>query len=75
MKELAVHELRAAMPTIEEMLAEEGEIRITRHGSAIARILPVGGVRDVPSHAALRKRQPRQDVGSEVLLGAERAGA
>jgi antitoxin (DNA-binding transcriptional repressor) of toxin-antitoxin stability system len=72
MKELSTRDVRAVLPQLEEILAREGEIVITRRGKPIARLLPAGGQRAVPSHAALRARMPRLDVGSEALLRLDR---
>jgi antitoxin (DNA-binding transcriptional repressor) of toxin-antitoxin stability system len=41
MKRLSVREVRAELSTLEELLVKEGEVVITRHGRAIARLLPL----------------------------------
>jgi antitoxin (DNA-binding transcriptional repressor) of toxin-antitoxin stability system len=67
MRTLSVRELRVALADLEQLVAREGEIVITRGGKPIARIL-----RWVPSHAEFRSRMPRLEVGSEVLIRQDR---
>ena len=57
MKTLTVREMRAALPRLEELVAKEGEILVTRR---------------LPSHADLRARMCRLSVPSEVLVRADR---
>jgi len=45
---------------------------VTRHGKAIARILPVRRQRQRPSHSDLRNRTERLATGSEILIRGER---
>jgi prevent-host-death family protein len=40
MRSLSVREMRAALPRLEQLLAEEGEVVITRNGRPVARVLP-----------------------------------
>jgi antitoxin (DNA-binding transcriptional repressor) of toxin-antitoxin stability system len=72
MREFSVREIRAALPQLEQILEQEGELVITRHGAPIARLLPAIRKEAVPSHAELRSRMPRLSVGSEVLIRQER---
>jgi len=72
MKSLSIRELRAALPDLENLLAREGEVSITRHGRAVARIVPVERAIEVPSLAGLRARMKPVTVPSEVLLREER---
>lgn len=72
MRSLSVREMRAALPRLEQLLAEEGEIVITRNGKPVARILPTRSHVPIPSHADLRSRMPRLEVGSEVLIRQDR---
>jgi antitoxin (DNA-binding transcriptional repressor) of toxin-antitoxin stability system len=64
--------MRAALPNLERLLAEEGEVVITRNGKPVARILPTRAEKPIPSHADLRSRIPRLEVGSEVLVRQDR---
>jgi antitoxin (DNA-binding transcriptional repressor) of toxin-antitoxin stability system len=72
MRSLSVREMRIALPELERLLREEGECVITRRGQPIARLLPVEGRREVPSHADLRRQMPRLEIGSEVLIREDR---
>ena len=72
MKTLNVRELRAEMPRLRELLAQEHELLLVSNGEAVARILPVPRKRHVPSLAAHRARMPMLDVPSEVLIREER---
>ncbi len=72
MKTLTIREARQALSHLDEMLAAEGELTITRRGKAVARVIPLGGILRVPSHKALREKMPYQDVASEVLIREER---
>ena len=72
MKRLSVREVRAELPRLDKLLGNEGEVLITRHGKAIARLLPVRSARPVQSHAALRASMPRLKIGSERLVRTDR---
>jgi antitoxin (DNA-binding transcriptional repressor) of toxin-antitoxin stability system len=72
MRSLTIREVRAVLPELEQLLREEGECVITRRGQPIARLLPAGPRRAVPSHADLRSQMPRLEVGSEVLIREDR---
>lgn len=72
MRKLSVREVRAALPQLEGILEQEGELVITRNGVPIARVLPAVRREGMPSHAELRRRMPRLSVGSEVLIRQER---
>lgn len=74
MKEVSVREVRSVLAHLDEVLATEGELVITRHGRPIARLLPLAGTADIPSHADFRKTMPRLTVGSEVDIRADRDG-
>ena len=49
MKRITVRETRQGLSRLEELLAG-GEVTITRRGKPVARLLPVGGSRPIPSH-------------------------
>lgn len=72
MKQLNIREMRANLTCLDELLAREGEILITRHGKPIARLVTVRTEQKLPSHAALRARMPRLKMGSEALVRADR---
>jgi antitoxin (DNA-binding transcriptional repressor) of toxin-antitoxin stability system len=72
MRSLSVREMRAALPRLERLLDEEGEIVLTRNGKPVARVLPMVRKGGIPSHADLRARMPRLEVGSEVLIRQDR---
>lgn len=72
MKTLSVREARAALARVDDILAEEGEIVITRRGKPVARLLPARARKPIPSHADLRASIRPQSVPSEVLIRAER---
>lgn len=72
MKTLSIREARQALGQLEELLATEGELTITRRGKPVARVVPVAGPRSMPSHRALRASMPRLRKGSERLVREER---
>jgi prevent-host-death family protein len=72
MRRISVREMRAVLPRLERLLAEEGEVVITRHGKPVARVLPTVREGGIPSHDDLRSRMPRLEVGSEVLIRRDR---
>jgi len=72
MKQLNIREARQSLSQLEKLLAEEGEITITRRGEPIARVVPVSPLRTIPSHQDLRQKMPRMKKGSEALIRAER---
>ena len=72
MKSLSVREVRKELAQIDELVAREGEVIVTRRGKPIARMLPLRSKRPVPSHADLRASMPRLKSGSEKLIRKER---
>ncbi len=74
MKRLNVRQLRAALPRLERVLAEAGEILVTRRGKVLARVVAAAPRPPLPSHTELRAPMPRLAVGSEVAVRAERDG-
>lgn len=72
MRNLSIREIRAALPTLAELVEREGELIITRRGRPIARIVPVGRPRTMPSRVDLRSMTEPLDVPSEILLREER---
>jgi len=72
MKKLTIRQARESLGNLDRLLAEEGEVTITRRGDEIARVVPVGGKRLMPSHAALRRSMRRMRRGSERLVREDR---
>jgi prevent-host-death family protein len=72
MKSMNIREARSALGRLDRLLAEEGEITITRHGRPIARLLAVAGAARMPSHADLRGRLRPLRRPSEDLVRADR---
>lgn len=72
MKTLSIREMRAVLTGLDELLAKEGEILITRRGRAVARLLPVRPTANARSHADLRATMPRLGVGSETVVREDR---
>jgi prevent-host-death family protein len=72
MRSVSIREMRMALPRLEQLLEEEGEIVITRHGRPVARVLPTVAGSGIPSRAELRSKMHRLEVGSEVLIREDR---
>ena len=72
MKKLTIRQTRESLGSLDRLLAEEGEVTITRRGEAIARVVPAGARRPMPSHAALRRSMPRMRRASEQLVREDR---
>jgi antitoxin (DNA-binding transcriptional repressor) of toxin-antitoxin stability system len=73
-KTLTIREARDQMARIEQILAREGEVLLTRRGQPIARILPLTGGRAIPSRAALRRQMTRVKRPSEEIVRDDREG-
>jgi antitoxin (DNA-binding transcriptional repressor) of toxin-antitoxin stability system len=73
MKFLGVREMRAGYDTLQETLAREGEVILTRHGRPFARVLPYGEPpKKMPSLKSFRARQKAQAIPSSVGIRQER---
>jgi antitoxin (DNA-binding transcriptional repressor) of toxin-antitoxin stability system len=72
MKKLTIREARQALSHLENLLAVEGEMMITRRGEPIARLVPIGRKRSIPSHRDLRESMPRMRKGSEKVVRNDR---
>lgn len=72
MKKMTIREARQALSRLTQVLEEEGEVTITRRGREIARMVPVGGKRAIPSHKSLRESMPRLRRGSGRLVREDR---
>jgi antitoxin (DNA-binding transcriptional repressor) of toxin-antitoxin stability system len=73
-KTLSIRQLRAALKRLDQVVAEAGEVLVTRRGRALARILPARSARAIPSRKALRASMPKVDTGSEKLIRSDRDG-
>ncbi len=72
MKNLSIREIRKELAQLDELVAREGEVVVTRHGRPIARLLPLPSKLRMPSHADLRASMPRLENGSEGHVRSER---
>jgi antitoxin (DNA-binding transcriptional repressor) of toxin-antitoxin stability system len=72
MKKLSVREVRRSLSFLDRLLADEGEVTITRRGEAIARLVQIGRKRPIPSHRDLRERMARMRKASERIIREER---
>jgi antitoxin (DNA-binding transcriptional repressor) of toxin-antitoxin stability system len=72
MKKLSVRETRQSLSSLDRLLADEGEVTITRRGEAIARLVQVGRKRPIPSHRDLRERMTRMRKTSGRIIREER---
>lgn len=73
MREASIREVRELLPNLEQVLADAGEIVVTRRGQAIARLVPLHPVRPKrSSNADLRAKMPYQTIPSEVLIRQDR---
>jgi len=71
-RSLSMREVRAALPRLEEVLREVGEITVTRHGQPVARLLSIRTRRAKPTHAELRASMKRLRQPSERLVREDR---
>lgn len=72
MKTLSIREMRNTLGQLESLVLNSGELIITRHGTPIARVLPIEGRKPKPTHAALRQKMAPLAQPSEELIAAER---
>ncbi len=72
MHKINIREMRNSIGKLGNLVDKAGELIVTRHGKAIARILPVRRQRHRPSHSDLRNRTGRLVTGSEILIRGER---
>lgn len=72
MKKLTIREARQALSRLNEILADEDEVTITKHGETVARLRRAYPRRLIPSHKVLREKMRRMRRGSEVLIREER---
>lgn len=67
MKTLSIREMRSALGKLDQILADEREIIVARRGRAIARVLPIRPLHEMPSHADLREQMPRLSSSAERI--------
>lgn len=67
MKTLSIREMRAALGNLNELVNQEGELIITRHGQAVARVVPVEARRKISSRADLRRSMPKLSPSVDLI--------
>jgi prevent-host-death family protein len=72
MKKLNIRQARQSLGNLDGLLAQEGELTITRRGEEIARVMPISQKRPMPSHSALRRSIPRMRKSSEKMIREDR---
>ena len=72
MKNISIREVRKELAQLDDLVAREGEVVITRRGRPIARLLPLRTKQPMPSHADLCASMPRLKQGSEKHVRTER---
>jgi len=72
MKTLSLRQIQTELGQLESLLKMEGEIIITLHGQAIARVLPIPSKKTKPSHANLRAQMPKLTTPSEHWIREDR---
>ena len=72
-KFLGVREIRAGCEALQDVLAREGEVILTRHGKPFARVLPYAETaQKMPSLKDFRARQKHQTVPTASIIRKER---
>jgi antitoxin (DNA-binding transcriptional repressor) of toxin-antitoxin stability system len=69
MQTLSIRDLRKVLDHLDALVNTSGEIVITRHGEAIARLLPIKGKRFRPSHEELHRLTEKLSYPSEKIVG------
>jgi antitoxin (DNA-binding transcriptional repressor) of toxin-antitoxin stability system len=72
MKTLSIRQIQTELGQLDNLLKLEGEIIITLHGQAIARVLPIPSKKPKPSHANLRAQMPKLATPSEHWIREDR---
>jgi antitoxin (DNA-binding transcriptional repressor) of toxin-antitoxin stability system len=67
MRTFSIREMREALGRLDQLVDQEGELIVTRRGRAIARVLPFGPQRSMPSHAEHRDRLPRLSPSAGLI--------
>jgi prevent-host-death family protein len=74
MRSLSIRQVRAALSDLENLVEQEGELLITRHGKPVAKIVAVQPRKKLPSHKAFRATMPFQEIPSQFLIREDRDG-
>ena len=69
---ISIREMRNQLGRLDDLIAEEHELIITRHNKPVARVLPIKGEKTRPGHQGLRDRLPYQEISSEDLQREDR---
>ncbi len=72
MKSISIREMRTELGHLDQLIASEGEVVVTKRGKPIARLLPVKGSRSMPDHSSLRAQMSRLNTSSVSLLREDR---
>lgn len=72
MKKITIRQARQSLTHLDEMLAGEGEVVITRRGQPVARLARIGRKRPIPSHRDLREAMRPMGSGSEEMIRRDR---
>lgn len=72
MQTLSIREVRGALAHLDELLNTTDEIIVTKHGEAIARIIPMKGKHVRPTHQELHRLTKKLSIPSEKILRDER---
>ncbi|MEA2108975.1 MAG: prevent-host-death protein [Pseudomonadota bacterium] len=72
MQQLSIREMRSSLGKLDHLLEDAGELIVTRHGKAIARISPISPPKKRPSHSDLRRSMPYLNTASETLIRRDR---
>ena len=72
MKKITIREARQSLTHLDQILAAEGEVVITRRGQPIARLARIGRKRTIPSHRDLREAMRPMRRGSEEMIRRDR---
>ena len=67
MKTLSIREMRGALGNLDQLIAQEGELIVTRRGKAIARVSPYKPRRSMSSHADHRSRLPKLSPSAKLI--------
>ena len=72
MKKLSIREMRNVLGQIDTLVNAAGELIITRHGKAIARVLPMFGQHQRPDHHELHQLTKPLTHPSEKIIREDR---
>lgn len=65
---MSIREAKQSLSRLEEILATDGEVAITKRGREIARVLPIAHSRPFPSHKDLREKMVYLAKPSEEIV-------